>query len=89
MNPKTVSPPTWKSVMVKWLGIFPSVIIISYSLKWLEIKPMLLRLFCETLLLVPLLTYVVTPVMKTLFSGWLYKGMGVKEEEKETVDIGS
>ena len=50
---------------------------------------MLLKLFCETLLLVPLLTYVITPLMKTLFSNWLYKGMDVKEEDKETLDIGS
>ncbi|UZO79458.1 hypothetical protein NBT05_10855 [Aquimarina sp. ERC-38] len=89
MTKKTVSPPTWKSIIVKWLGIFPSVLLLSYSLKWLGVKPMLLKLFIETIILVPMLTYVVTPLMKTLFSDWLYKGMDVKEEDRETVDIGS
>ena len=80
MSEKSVSPPTWKSVLVKWIGIFPSVLLISYTLKWMGVKPMLFKLFCETILLVPLLTYVVTPLMKTLFSDWLYKGMDIKKK---------
>ena len=89
MANKLVAPPTWKSIVVKWIGIFPSVLLLSYLLEYLEVKPTFFKLFLETIILVPLLTYAVTPLMKTLFSEWLYRGMNVKEENRETVDIGS
>ena len=89
MADKTQSPPTWKEIFVKWLGIFPTILIISYTTKAIGIKPLYLKLLVESLVLVPLLTYVVTPVMMTLFSDWLYAGMDVPEEERETIDVGS
>ena len=86
---KEQSPPAWKEIIVKWLGLFPVILVVSYSAKWLGIKPLALKLFCETIIIVPLLHYVVTPLMKTLFSDWLYAGMAVPEEERETVEIGT
>ena len=86
---KQKSPPGWKEIIVKWLGLFPVILVISYCTKWIGIQPLYLKLFVETVIIVPLLHYAVTPLMKTLFSDWLYAGMDVPEEDRETVEIGA
>lgn len=88
-NNKEQSPPTWKETLIKWLGLFPVILVISYTTKALGIKPLWLKLLVETIIIVPLLSFAVTPLMKTLFSDWLYAGMDVPEEERQTVEIGS
>lgn len=82
------APPTWKLMLVKWLGLFPVLLILAYSLQWLKVEPLWLKLLAETAILVPLLNYVITPVMDSLFSGWLYKGVDEEQRHKQ-VDIGS
>ena len=70
------SPPTWKLMLVKWMGLFPALLTVAYAVKWLPVDPPLwLRLLIETAILVPLLNYVVTPFMDDLFEGWLYAGV--------------
>jgi len=84
---KTASPPKWKEIIVKWLGLFPVILVISYTTKWLGIEPLWVKLLVETIILVPLLTYAIVPIMKSLFSDWLYAGLDVPEEERETMEI--
>jgi len=73
---KGVSPPAWKLMIAKWCGLFPALVIVSYAVKWAPIDPpLLLKLFLQTLILVPLLTYVLTPLMDDLLSDWLYAGL--------------
>jgi antibiotic biosynthesis monooxygenase (ABM) superfamily enzyme len=84
------SPPTWKLMIVKWLGIFPPLLLIAYGLslvskqffptEWSLVKPdgtlvLWFKLLCETLILVPLLNLVITPWLDDVFEGWLYAGI--------------
>ena len=88
-NPKEgPAPPTWKLITVKWIGLFPILVSIAYLLDWIGIKPLILKLLVESLILVPLLAYVITPIIDSLFSEWLYKGID-KDAQRQSVNIGS
>ncbi|CAH1002026.1 hypothetical protein LEM8419_02941 [Neolewinella maritima] len=75
-------------MLVKWLGLMPALLVIAYTLKWLKVEPLWFKLICETAILVPLLNYVITPLVDSLFSEWLYKGIDA-EQQKKSVDIGA
>lgn len=75
-------------MLVKWLGLFPVLLIIAYTLQWLKVEPLWFKLICETAILVPLLNYVITPMMDSLFSEWLYKGID-GDKQDQSVDIGA
>ena len=75
-------------MLVKWLGLFPVLLVIAYALQWLKVEPLWFKLICETAILVPLLNYVISPLMDSLFSEWLYKGVD-EEQQHKPVDIGS
>lgn len=75
-------------MLVKWLGLFPILLILAYGLKWLKVEPLWLKLLCETAILVPLLNYVITPWMDSLFSSWLYEGVD-EDAQQQSVNIGS
>ncbi len=81
------SPPTWKLMLVKWLGLYPILVLISYGIKWAPIDPSIpVKLLITTGILVPLLNYVITPLFDSLFSDWLYKGI---DGERDSTDIGA
>ena len=86
-DPKAgASPPTWKLMLVKWLGLFPVILAISYVIEWLPVDPALwLKLLVTTAITVPLLNYVITPWMDDTFSDWLYAGV---EGERRSVNAG-
>ena len=85
---KGKAPVTWKLLIVKWLGLFPAILIIASITKALGVKPLALKLFVETIILVPLLAYVITPLMDSLFSEWLYDEKDT-DKEHQSVNIGS
>ena len=67
------SPPTWKLMVVKWAALFPVLLVLSYTIKWLPIDPpMWLKLMMETMITIPLLHYVITPWLDDVFENWLY-----------------
>ena len=84
------SPPTWKLMLVKWLGLFPPLLGLAYGIDALSraLLPtklwfvtdsgtllLWLKLLCETAILVPLLNYVITPFMDSAFHRFLYNGI--------------
>ena len=88
------SPPTWKLAIVKWFGLFPPLLALSYGFNYLSqnyfptdwwcMNPdgslvLWFKLLCTTLILVPLLNLVITPLLDDWFSGFLYSD--VEEEE--------
>ena len=75
-------------MLVKWLGLLPPLMLIAYVLKWLQVEPLWLKLLMETAILVPLLNYVITPLMDSLFSEWLYEGID-DDAQRQSVNIGS
>jgi uncharacterized protein len=67
------SPPRYKMATVTWLAVFPVVtVIFSLFGQWLNMLPTLLRTLVFTVVMVPLMTYVIMPRMTRLFSFWLY-----------------
>ena len=81
------APSTWRLMLVKWLGIFPPLLVISYGLTllsqqllpsaWPLVKPdgtlvLWFKLLLETLILVPLLNLVITPWLDDVFENFLY-----------------
>lgn len=74
-------------MLVKWLGLFPILLILAYALQWVGVEPLWFKLILETAILVPLLNYVITPLMDTLFSEWLYKGLDT-DKKNQSINLG-
>ena len=70
------SPPTWKLMIAKYCGLLPALMIVSYTIDLAPIDPPLwLKLIMETMIVIPLMHYVITPLMDNLFAEWLYEGV--------------
>ena len=69
-------------MLVKWLGLFPVLVAFAYFFTYLGLKPLWLMLFVETLFLIPLLNYAITPFMDSLFAKWLYEGIDEEQQNK-------
>ncbi len=68
-----VPPPRYKMATITWIAIFPLVNIINLLLgSILNPLPPFLQSSIVTVILVPLMTYVVMPRMTRLFAWWLY-----------------
>ncbi len=68
-----VPPPRYKMATLTWIAIFPLVNIIHLLLgSTLNSLPPLLRSLILTVMLVPIMTYVVMPRITRLFAWWLY-----------------
>ncbi|GAB4430616.1 MAG: hypothetical protein OHK0039_49260 [Bacteroidia bacterium] len=61
-----------KMAVIIWIAIYPSVNLLFFLLgDWLATLPMLLRTLVLTLVLVPLMVYVLLPGLTRLFRPWL------------------
>lgn len=81
------TPPTWKLMLVKWLGLLPVLFAVAYALDALPGElPLWGTLLIETSIVVPLLSYVITPVMDHLVADWLYAGV---DGSRSSSNIGS
>ena len=70
--PSHRGPARWKVALITWLGLYPTVLLVSLLLSSLtESWPLALRLLVVTALVVPLMVYVVTPALTRLLAGWL------------------
>jgi len=68
-------PPRWKMVIVTMIGIYPiGLIYQAYLVPYFKLLPLLLRPVALSLLLTPLLTYLIMPQLTKLFRNWLYPG---------------
>lgn len=68
-----VSPPRWKVAVVTWLGIFPTVYLLFFSLgDMLAPWPLFARIMFLTVLVVAMMTWLVAPQLTRLFKPWLY-----------------
>jgi antibiotic biosynthesis monooxygenase (ABM) superfamily enzyme len=70
----TLKPPArWKMVIVTMIGIYPiGLLYQAYLVPYFKLLPLLLRPVALSLLLTPLLTYVVMPRLTKWFRHWLY-----------------
>lgn len=73
-SPKPTHPKRWKSAIIIWLGIYPTITILlgvlgPYILP-LQI-PVYLKTLPITLLAVPIMVYLVLPLLQKIFRTWL------------------
>jgi len=66
-------PKKWKFALMVWIAIYPAITLASFLLGDL-IKDLALpvRTFIMTGILVPLMVYVLLPLLRKLFGAWLY-----------------
>jgi len=68
-------PPRYKQAVITWLGVYPTLTATLALLgQVMEPWPLPLRTLLVTLLLVPLLVFVVFPLLNRAFQGWLFAG---------------
>ena len=71
--PSPSAPPRWKVATVTWLGIFPTVLILTLLLGDLlapvHVVP---RVMIMTILIVAVMTWLVAPRLTALLRGWLH-----------------
>ena len=82
------TPPTWKLMIVRWVALLPAILAVAYGIKLAPIDPPLWgKIIMETLFIVPLMHYVITPVVDTVFSDWLYKGIDEGQRDKGAISL--
>ena len=65
-------PPRWKTAVLIWLAIYPSITLFMLLFgEHLLAIPIPLRTLAITLVLVPLMVFVLLPILQKLFAGWL------------------
>ncbi|MBK7406269.1 MAG: antibiotic biosynthesis monooxygenase [Phycisphaerales bacterium] len=73
--PPAATPPKWKTTTLSWLAIYPAVVGLSYLLKALGFAaPLPIQALVLTLLVVPLVAYVLAPWLGRRFRRWLDSG---------------
>ena len=61
-----------KRAFIVWLAIYPLVTILYYLLGgYLILLPLILRTFILTVIAVPVMFYLLVPLLNKLFSNWL------------------
>ena len=65
-----------RMTVVTWIGIFPLVYVYERIVSWImpPDTPILLRIAVITALVVPTMSYLVSPQLTRLFKKWLYPG---------------
>lgn len=75
-QPIPVAPPRWKQTITIWLGFFPVNLLATFLLSFWEPfgeLPMVVRVFCMTAMLTPIMTYLMLPTVTRLLQPWLQK----------------
>lgn len=73
-SPAHRPPPKWKTALLIWLAIYPSltVLLVLFGDRLL-VLPLALRTLVMTGVLVPLMIFVLLPLLQKAFAGWLRK----------------
>jgi len=67
-------PPKWKFALMVWIAIYPSIMIVQLLIGNQIINlPMPLRSLIMTGILVPLMVYVLLPLLRKVLQNWLNK----------------
>lgn len=71
--PRQQAAAKWKMTFITWLAIFPTLtVFISASFHLLGDMPMIARLLINTIMIAPLMTWVIMPFMTRVFKCWLF-----------------
>lgn len=68
-------PKKWKMAILIWIAIYPTItlIFVFFGKDLMTIHPLPLRTFLLTLVVVPLMTFVLIPLLQKLLGNWLNK----------------
>ncbi len=66
-------PPRYKQAVITWLAVYPALTATLAMLgPLMETWPLPMRTLLVTLLLVPVVVYVIVPLLNRVFRGWLF-----------------
>lgn len=67
-------PPKWKFAIMVWLAIYPAITLLSYLIgDHIKNFPLPIKTLIMTGILVPLMVFVLLPILRKLMSNWLNK----------------
>lgn len=67
-------PPKYKMAILIWLAIYPTANVIFLLLgEWINPLPVYLKTLVLTLILVPIMVFILLPLLQRLFKNWLMK----------------
>ncbi len=67
-------PPKWKFALMVWIAIYPSITIVQLLIgEQILDFPLPLRTLIMTGILVPLMVYVLLPLLRKMLGNWLNK----------------
>jgi len=68
-------PKKWKMAIMIWIAIYPTITLIFmfFGKDLMLINPLPLRTFLLTLVVVPLMTFVLIPLLQKILGTWLNK----------------
>jgi antibiotic biosynthesis monooxygenase (ABM) superfamily enzyme len=67
-------PPRWKQSLLIWMAFFPVNLLATLTLGALLVHwPVVLRVLCMTVVLTPIMTYLVLPALTRRMEGWLHR----------------
>ncbi|MCU0424006.1 MAG: hypothetical protein MUF71_00135 [Candidatus Kapabacteria bacterium] len=65
-------PPRWKTAIVIWLGIYPTITTVFFLLQpFVAEFPLPLKTLCLTLIVVPIMVWVMLPLLQKVLKNWL------------------
>jgi antibiotic biosynthesis monooxygenase (ABM) superfamily enzyme len=67
-------PPKWKFAVMVWLAIYPAITVLQFLIGDVLVRlPIPLRTLTLTVILVPLMVFVLLPLLRRLLGFWLTK----------------
>ena len=67
-------PPKWKFAVMVWLAIYPAITVLQFLIGDVLVRlPVPLRTLILTGILVPLMVFVLLPLLRRLLGSWLTK----------------
>jgi antibiotic biosynthesis monooxygenase (ABM) superfamily enzyme len=64
--------PKWKTAVLIWVGIYPTITTVLWILSpYITDLALPLKTLCLTLIVVPIMAFIVLPLLTRWFNGWL------------------
>ena len=65
-------PPKWKFALIVWLAIYPAITILSFLIgDIIQNLPIFIKTLIMTGILVPLMVFVLLPILRKILGNWL------------------
>ena len=67
-------PPKWKFAIMVWLAIYPAITLLTFLIgDYIKNLPLPLKTLIMTGILVPLMVFVLLPLLRKIIGNWLNK----------------